>query len=348
LYQKRLEQSGAMENQKFNASMKSGGYAASINNNANRAAADYLSHVEERYAELDREWISRQEQFKKRLKVLDSIAKKDMEVAMKPFEKTCGEGQPCPEKEICEAQKKVWDKYLASAKELSNTYYNEVTAERRFYINQLVHAAMYVVAESYFPAYQLQQQQFYLAYLKSIDIVTPGGLFSLDGKPKCLANKKNPFKKDSLPDFDQVNCNNKWFMAFPGGHELSTECNKLTFKVNFLIASVARTENLVTGEWNEFEIEAGLDVGSKQWGGGAVEVGAEVGGYVKIDRSGVNDWGVKAGAGIKAGNENVKVGNKEINLGVKMIEVSGKVSMVSGKVEGEMTSDFSSNKIEWK
>lgn len=347
LYLKLSAQSGKQQIQQFNTSMKSG-YAASINNNTNRSAQDYLSHIEELYAEIDRELITRQEEFDKRLKVLFEIAKKDMEVAMKPFEKTCGEGQPCPEKEICNAQKKVWNKYLAAAKEMLVSYYDSVSTVRRFYSNQMVHAAMYVVDESYFKAYQVHKQFLYLSYLKSINFVQPGGLFTLDGTPKCLGDDKNPFKKSKLSDFDEVNCNNKWFMAFPGGHELSTECNKLTFKVNFILASVSRTENLVTGEWNEFEIEAGLDVGSKQWGGGLVEVGVEVGGYVKIDRSGVNDWGVKAGAGIKAGNENVKVGNKEVNLGVKMIEVSGKVSMVSGKAEAEMTSDFSSNKIEWK
>jgi hypothetical protein len=347
LYLKLWEQSSNQQIQKLNASMK-GGYAASINNNTNQAAQEYLSHVEALHAEVDRELIARQEQFDQRLKALFEIAKKDMEVAMKPFEKTCGEGQPCPEKEICNAQKKVWNKYLSTAKEMLTSYYDSVSTVRRFHINQMVHAAMYVVDESYFKAYQVHTQFLYLAYYKSVNLVHPGGLFSLAGTPKCLGDDKNPFKKASLPDFDEVNCKIKWFMSFPGGHELSTECNKLTFKVNFLIASVARTENLVTGEWNEFEIEAGMDVGSKQWGGGLVEAGAELGGYVKIDRSGVNDWGVKAGAGIKAGNENVKVGNKEVNLGVKAIEVSGKVSMVSGKAEAEMSSDFSSNKIEWK
>jgi hypothetical protein len=336
--------------QKINASLgtKNNGYAASINNTQNRAAQEYAAHVGNKFAEAEKEIVNGANNMVLRLRTLKDAAAEVMKKVMKPFEKTCGEGQPCPEKEICNAQKRVWNEYLASVKEIKKSYYDSALNVIKFYINQIVNAEMYVMDEHYFPVFQMEQQLYYLAYLKSIDIDEPGSLFSLDGKPKCVDDKNNPFEKHKLADFDEVNCKSKWFMAFPGGHELSTECNKLTFKVNFLIASVARTENLVIGEWNEFEIEAGLDVGSKQWGGGAVEVGAEVGGYVKIDRSGVNDWGAKAGAGIKAGNETVKVGTKEINLGVKMIEVSGKVSMVSGKVEGEMTSDFSSNKIEWK
>jgi hypothetical protein len=142
-------------------------------------------------------------------------------------------------------------------------------------------------------------------------------------------------KARPLPDFDEVNCKSKWVMTFPGGHELSTECNKITVKVNFGFGSAAATENLVTGEWSDLEIEAGIDVGSGKWVQGQIEVGAEAGAYIKIGRRGISEWGVKGGAKAEVGR-------------VKVISAESKVSITSGKAEGEVSSDFTTSKIEYK
>ena len=324
------------------------GFAASAGNNVNQRMEAYYNSFSEDYADVDRELLQEKETVEGKIKVLFNEMQRQKKAVDAKYTNFCGEGQKCPEQEICEAQKKVYDAFLKLANEEWRLYFERASNIRKRYINHMLYGARYSMDDAYFPVFKMQMQMQYLAFLQSFTYETTAKVFQIGPQPLCIGGPQtNPFKK-GLPDFDEVNCKNKWFMSFPGGHELSTECNKLTFKVNFLVGSVARTENLVTGEWTEFEIEAGLDIGSKEYLGGALEAGAEVGSYIKIDRSGINDWGLKGGAAIKMGMENVKIGSVEKDLSVKAIEVSGKLSMVSGKAEVEISSDFSSNKIEFK
>lgn len=336
-----------MESFKKNNPASFTGYAASVNNNSNQRMASYYNSFSEDYAEADRKLVDEIETIKRKIKVMGNEMERQKKAVDEKYKNFCGEGQKCPEKEICEAQKKVYDEFLKNANEEWRMYFERASTIRKRFVNHILYGARYSMDDAYFQVYKLQMQIQYLAFLESFTYETTTNVFQIGPQPLCIGNPKtNPFK--GLSDFDAVNCNNKWQMTFPGGHELSTECNKLTFKVNLIVASVARTENLFTGEWSEFEIEAGLDIGSKHWMGGAVEAGLEGGVFVKIDRSGINDFGVKASAGVKAGSETVKIGNSNVPLSVKLVEAGGKISMVSGKAEAEVSSDFASGKIEYK
>lgn len=323
------------------------GFAAAANNNTNQRMAAYYNSFSEDYAEADRELLDEIEIVKGKIKVMTKEMERQKKAVDEKYKNFCGEGQKCPEQEICEAEKKVYDAFLEKANEQWRMYFERANSIRKRFINHLLYGARYSMDEDYFQIYKLQMQTQYLAFLESFTYETTANVFQIGPQPLCIGNPKtNPFK--GLSDFDAVNCNNKWQMTFPGGHELSTECNKLTFKLNLILASVARTEDLFTGEWSEYEIESGLDISSKHWMAGAVEAGVEGGVFVKIDRTGINDFGVKASAGIKAGSETIKVGNSNVPLSVKVIEAGGKISMVSGKTEVEVSSDFASSKIEYK
>jgi tetratricopeptide (TPR) repeat protein len=321
------------------------GYAFAVNNNVNLAAAYYYDAVSEKYAEADREWIAKEGALRSKIELMKKDRDKEIEKAMEPFKNTCGEGQPCPEKEICEAQKKVEDAFLSKMRPVLQNHYQEINADRKYYINQMMNASRYSMDETWFPVEQAKEQWFYLEFLKSIDYIQPGSLFSLDGKPKCIdANQNNPFKSKGLPDFDEVNCKPDWQIGFPGGSKLSTHCNTIELELDFQAFTFGFKENIITGEWTNMTFEVGTDISLMEKlgiptapagdNGPKIDAYAGVSGFVEVEKSGVQSWDVKD-AGVK--------GKAGVSAGGRIIEMEKKISIMSGKPDFSTGSEFKSD-----
>jgi hypothetical protein len=321
------------------------GYAFAMNNNVNLAAAYYYNAVIEKYAEADREWVAKREALRNKIELLKKERDKEREKIVERFKNTCGEGQPCPENEICEAHKKVEDAFLSKIRPLLQNHYQEINAELKYYINQITNAARYSMDETWFPVEQAKEQWFYLEFLKSINYETPGNLFSLVGNPKCLdANKNNLFKSKGLPDFDEVNCKPDWSMGFPGGSKLSTHCNTIELELDFQAFTFGFKENIITGEWTNMTLEVGTDISLMEKlgiptapaGDNGPKIDAYIGvsGFVEVEKSGVQTWGVKD-AGVK--------GKAGVSAGGKIVEMEKKISIMSGKPDFSTGSEFKSD-----
>jgi tetratricopeptide (TPR) repeat protein len=307
-------------------------FYTSFSNNTNQAMKNYFDVLMEDYARQERSYQYEFDLVEERLKAMEVELEGKMKAVKKRFENTCGEGQPCPELEICNAEKNIKSAYMDAANGLLEAFYTSAIEFHRRFSNNLVYAARYSMEDAlYFEVYKLETQLLFLGNLKTVHYKWPRGLFSISQREICVHVAPKPAGTDSLPDYDEVNCKDNWSMTFPGGHKLATRCNKIEVEVDFQVATLGAKEDLVTGEWSNFTIELGYDVGTGAYTGEVLDATAGVSAYIEFDKRGVQDWGTKGKSGVKVG-------------GVKTIEGEKKISMMSGKPDmssnGEFKSDF--------
>ncbi len=258
--------------------------------------------------------------------------KKNTETALddigKKYENDCGEGQACPEAEICKAYKNVHDQYIVQANAIwEPAITNFVNIHRHFFEND-VYLYQYSVLPQDFEKYKFQTQLKFLAMLANIRFQWLG-ISNLGGFPNACENQKNSglVKFKGLPDFDEMNCNNisELKLVFT---EMETRCNKMTtkFKIDGKLTGIAAlkdvkldisfTEDLrnnvtiLPSQIESATVEIGVKLGAKEWELGASKdvlkgsIKAEAGVIIEIDKTGISDIGVKTSTGLSGAASN--------------------------------------------
>lgn len=290
-------------------------YAFAAGNNSNQSWNNY-------YQLLQEEFVKKEELLFKelnRLEAIDKKSKEEMETACtavsKKYENFCGEGQKCPEAEICNAYLTQYNLYMQQMNKLYQKYFSDYIDHKRKMTNELVYAGKQSMDQAYYEYYASESKLQFLYAVKSVHYKIPAITPVLGGfKQYCINVKTNPFAAKGLAKWEDVHCQPDWSVKL-GTAGLSTHCNKITLTADILIGQGSYTADVVTGEWTNFTLEVGREIGSKEVGGVGVSAGGTV--YIEIDRQGVSDFGVKGKAGADDGLVNV--------------ESEGKLSLVSGK-----------------
>lgn len=251
---------------------------------------------------------------------LDDIGKK--------YENVCGEGQACPEAEICKAYKNVHDQYILQANAIwEQVITNYVNTYRHFFEND-VYLYQFSALPHEFEKYKFQTQLKFLGMLADISFLWLG-ISYLGGFPNACENQKNSGlqKFKGLPDFDEMNCSNisELKLIFT---EIKTRCNKMTtkFKIDGKLTGIAAlkdvkldvsfTEDLrnnvsiLPSEIESATVEIGVKLGGKEWELGTTKdelkagVKAEAGVIIEIDKTGISDIGVKTSTGLSGSASN--------------------------------------------
>ena len=306
------------------------GYAFAANNNTNQGWQNFYSLLLEETA---RKETAFSEEIRS-IEELEKKAKQEMDEAVKKldeqYENYCGEGQPCPESEICKAYLEKYNKYMGQVNKLYDDFYASYIPFKRKSINEIVYAAKYALNEVSYEQFKISWQLKFLYALKNIHYKTPNYFPAFGGsKSACINVNTNPFSNKGLSKFEDIHCDNKWEMNFVGGTSVSTDCNKITIKLDFQAFQVTKTDDLFTGEWTNMTLEFGKSIGTKEIGiSGIVEAGAEAGAFIEIDRRGISDYGVKGKAG---------VGIKDLTNNGAEVKVSLKSGKASFGVKSELT-----------
>lgn len=298
------------------------------------------------YGNGDDGWIRKLEKSNKEIeKMYEDLesAKKDayrsMEQLEKKYEDKCGEGQPCPAKEICLAYRNINDQYIARTNSQWEALLFSHFRLLRSYYNAEVYLNQYIMEAGDFEQYKSGIQIRYLEEMSQVrfqwlGIMTPGTFPNAcsDDKKEGLARFKG------LPDYDDINCKKIDTLEILST-KMITRCNKMTttFKIDGKITGIPAlkdvkieigfTEDLnrknltiLPTERLSTTIEIGVKVGGKDWELGTnkddlkVGVKAEAGVIIEIDKSGITDVCIKTGAGINAGTSVIPVvtsGDKE-------------------------------------
>lgn len=322
-------------------------YAFAANNNTNRSWDSY-------FKTLSGEFFKKGEIFKKELDRLEAINKKEkkqMDLAFadvsKRYQNVCGEGQNCPETEICRAYQEVHDQYMLRMNSQYQKYFTEYIDYQRKKTNELVYAGRQFMEKEFYEYYASLSKLQFLGALKTVHYKKNYQIYpELGGFSKyCINVKTNPFTNNELANWNDLNCNNRWEMTLPFCG-VATDCDKITFKFDVLFAEGSYSEDLFTGEWTNMTLEVGVGIGSKKVTDKlGVEIGGaevEIVGFIEIDRSGTSDYGGKVKAAITGGEAVPVVGS------MSLIEAEGKISLKSGKPSFEVKSDMSKASVSYK
>lgn len=205
--------------------------------------------------------------------------------------------------------------------------------------NELVYAGKQFMDKEYYDYYTSNAKLQFLYALQSVSFEMPNYTPVLGGYGSaCINVKTNSFTNKGMANWNDLNCGNKWEMKLPGS-EVSTDCNKITFKFDILIAEGSYSEDLFTGQWTNMSLEIGVGIGSKKvtdkLGVEVGGIGAEVGAFIEIDRSGITDYGGKGKVGLEGGD-------------ITLVGAEGKISLKSGKPSFEVKSDMSKASVSYK
>lgn len=290
-------------------------YAFAANNNSNQSWNNF-------YQLLQKEFVKKEELFFKEVNRLEKIndkSKQAMEAACeavsKKYENFCGEGQKCPEAEICNAYLTQYNMYMEQMNKIYENYFSDYIDHKRKMTTELVYAGKQSMDAAYYEYYASESKLQFLYAIRSVHFKLPNITPVLGGfKQYCINVKTNSFTNKGLAKWEDVHCQPDWKVNLGTG-SLATHCNKITLTADILIGEASYTADVVTGEWTNFTLEIGREIGSRELG--AVEVSAGGKAFIEIDRRGVSDFGVKGTAGVSAGAVNA--------------EAEGKLSLISGK-----------------
>jgi hypothetical protein len=304
-------------------------YAFAANNNSNQSWNNF-------YQLLSEEFVKKEELFFKELNRLEKInaqSKEAMEAACdavsKKYENFCGEGQKCPEAEICNAYLTQYNIYMLQMNKLYQKYFSDYIEHKRKMTNELVYAGKQSMDAAYYEYFASESKLQFLYTVKSVHFKTPNITPVLGGfKQYCINVKTNPFTNKGLAKWEEVHCQPDWKVNL-GTAGLATHCNKITLTADILIGEASYSADVVTGEWTNFTLEIGREIGSREVG--AVEVSAGGKAFIEIDRRGISDFGVKGTAGVSAGATNA--------------ELEGKLSLMSGKASFETKGGTAIDKV---
>jgi hypothetical protein len=321
----------------FATQKKGSSYAFAANNNKNQGWLNLFQL-------LGNEFVKKGEKLKEENKhlikenenrenELDTLIKKLGE----KFEQDAA-GQKFTDAEACKNYRDAYDQYMA-INAMYQKYFNAYLDHQRKMTNELVYAGKQFMDKEYYEYYASNSKLQFLHALKSVHYKIPNYTPLLGGYGSaCINVKAEPFENKGLSKFEDLHCGNKWELKL-GVSEVSTDCNKITFKFDILIAEGSYTEDLFTGKMTNMTLEAGVNIGSKKvtdkLGVEVGGVGVEVGGFIEIDGTGITDYGGKGKVGLEGGD-------------ITLIGAEGKVSLKSGKSSFEVKSDMSKASISYK
>jgi len=314
-------------------------YAFAFKNNTNQSWNNF-------YQLLDEDFVKKEEQLMKEVrqiteknsKMLDELDKKIKGELAKRFEQDAL-GKKFTDSEACNAYKEAYDNYMLPANTTFENFYLKYIEHKRKMTNELVYAGKQFMDKEYYDYYTSNAKLQFLYALQSVSFEMPNYTPVLGGYGSaCINVQTNSFTNKVMANWNDLNCGNKWEMKLPGS-EVSTDCNKITFKFDILIAEGSYSEDLFTGQWTNMSLEIGVGIGSKKvtdkLGVEVGGIGAEVGAFIEIDRSGITDYGGKGKVGLEGGD-------------ITLVGAEGKISVKSGKPSFEVKSDMSKASVSYK
>ena len=279
----------------------------------NQAWRNTYQLLNEEYAVKDEEMLAEFRKLNENHKKLEEELDATVKSLNKKYENDA-QGQEFSDNEACLAYKSAYDVYMGAVNPLYEKYYASLISFMRKYTNELVYAGKHWMDNGFYEAFTADAKLKFLYALRSVSYKMPSYAPMFGGfGTVCSQQKPNPFNNKGLAKWEDVHCPPDWHVT-TGPSSVSTHCNKITITADFGIGQATYSEDLLTGEWTNMTLEIGREIGTREIRG--LEVGAEGGVFIEIDRRGISDFGVKG----KLGASN----------GVTGADAEAKVSLKSG------------------
>lgn len=246
--------------------------------------------------------------------------KKEYEATMKKINerwKNVGEGGTENNEVLCNESIKAVDTYLSAYNTKSEELYKEYLVVQKQFLNEMAYLSLYTTYPELIPSINAGLKQQWLkdlAFKAEVLQVSYG----------CASPGK--IKEGKLTEFKDPNCNiNSEFGSARLGFTMTLTCSGLTTTVNAGVISGTLNQDLDHAGFGDSFKNCTVSIGPKVSAGGKLgplqaSVSAGVGADIEIDRTGVTDVVVVAGAEAAAG-----VGPAAASAGME-----GRMSLNSG------------------
>ncbi|MBS1563098.1 MAG: hypothetical protein JST39_01865, partial [Bacteroidetes bacterium] len=272
--------------------------------------------------------------------------KREYDAAMKKVNekwKGVGEGGTENNASLCEESVKAIDTYLNAVNSKLEDLYHEYLSAQKQYLNEMSYLSLYTTYPELLPAINAGLKQQWLN--------------DLSFKPEVLqvsygCTVPGKIKEGRLSQFKDPNCNiHSEFGQTLGianlGFKMTLDCSGLTTEFNALAVGIKLTQDLDHAGFGDSYKNCTVSIGPKASVGGKLgplEASVNVGGGVdvEIDRTGITDVVVKAGAEVEAGLHNTGIKDPGL-LGTAAsgtAGVEGRVSIITGAASVQGTGMF--------
>jgi len=229
------------------------------------------------------------------------VYKQEYDATMKKINerwKGVGEGGTDNNNSLCNESVKAADVYLNKFNTRFEELYNEYLAAQKQFLNEMSYQSLYTTYPELLPGINAGLKQQWLNDL-SLKAEVLGVNYGCADEGKIKAGRLSQFK--------DPNCTiNSEFGSDKLGFSMKLDCSGLTTKLNAGILGVTLNQDLDHASFGDSFKNCTVSVGPKVSAGGKIgplqaSVSAGVGADIEIDRTGITDVVVNAGADATAG-----------------------------------------------
>lgn len=212
----------------------------------------------------------------------------------------------------CETMHKAVKRFVEDA----NAIWSNMQSEARLYqrIRWLEEYANYF---RYLPGGGEAQYQYAIAGLKARFLGMLEGLRYEDetSTPQvelCSPGQAAQKKRIELPHFEDLHCESKFSLWFPGIGTIRGDCHYLETEFSAFFLGGSTKENLLTGEFERGTVEVNVDIGKSEGNPSAnfkAGMGAKAGAFLEFNENGITDAGITAMAEAGLGLDTDDVSN---------------------------------------
>ncbi|MGC4100001.1 tetratricopeptide repeat protein [Ferruginibacter sp.] len=226
---------------------------------------------------------------------------------------------------ICNESVKASDAFLKPYNTKLEGLYNDYLAAEKQWINEMAYSSLYTTYPKLLPAINagLQAQ-----WLKDLSLTQNGFNFANITKYECVDDAEG--KSGRLTQFKDPNCTiNSEFGSAKLGFTMTLTCSGMTTTINAGVISGTLNQDMDHAGFGDSFKNCTISIGPKVSAGGKLgplqaSVSAGVGADIEIDRSGVTDVVVVAGAEAAVGPGSAGVeGRMSLNSGATSLNGTG-------------------------
>lgn len=222
-------------------------YAFSATNITSQRMEKITALLEDEFIPKEENFFKRMNQIQEDIKRLKEEMEKEEEQISKRYENFCGEGQTCPEMEICNAYLANVDKYMAKVNLVYDKYFSDYLSFKKQEFNELIYAAHFILGKEQFEYEKNRRKMLFLGALMSVIYEFPSWAL----KPRVCIENSTVEKIWTLPAFKELNCFNNLKLDLPMFS--MSGCDK--FKVDQkLIDEIDKMEYVHTGPMTDGSI----------------------------------------------------------------------------------------------
>lgn len=185
-----------------NQNTKGHSYAFSATDVTNQRMQKISSLLMDEYSPKEESFFNSMQKLQENKKRWEGEMEKEEERISEKYKDFCGEGQPCPEMEICNAYLANVDRYMNTINTAYEKYFSDYMVFKKQEFNELIYASEFFMGKEQFEYEKNKRKMLFIGAMMSVIYEFPSWAL----KPTVCIEKRKVEKTWTLPLFNEVNC----------------------------------------------------------------------------------------------------------------------------------------------